>query len=203
MIKTIFFDIGNVLINIHPHRTFEYISKRTGVEIQILKESFPENIHDEYEKGEISNIEWFLKYKNSLPELLDLTEEDFWKAWKLLLGKEKKTTDLVKLLKPNYSVWLLSNTNPKHIQDEIEKKYEFPSLIDGAVYSFEVGKRKPSYDIYQIATEMAGVKNHEALFIDDLPENIIAAKEIGITSFLFTTYEQLKIDLKSLRLRSL
>ena len=144
-----------------------------------------------------------MKYKNSLPELLDLTEEDFWKAWKLLLGKEKKTTDLVKLLKPNYSVWLLSNTNPKHIQDEIEKKYEFPSLIDGAVYSFEVGKRKPSYDIYQIATEMAGVKNHEALFIDDLPENIIAAKEIGITSFLFTTYEQLKIDLKSLRLRSL
>ena len=87
--------------------------------------------------------------------------------------------------------------------NEIKNKYEFPSLIDGAVYSFEVGKRKPSYDIYKIATEMAGVGAHEALFIDDLSENIIAAKEIGITSLLFTTFEQLKIDLKKLRLSSL
>ena len=203
MIKTIFFDIGGVLIDIHPNRTFEYISKSTGVKIQILKESFPETIHNQYEKGQISNNEWFFKYKKSFPGLLDLTEKDFWKAWNLLLGKEKNTTDLVKLLKPYYSIWLLSNTNPKHIQDEIENKYEFPSLIDGAVYSFEVGKRKPSYDIYQIAIEMAGVKLHEALFIDDLPENIIAAKDIGITSLLFTTFEQLKIDLKNLRLKSL
>ena len=50
---------------------------------------------------------------------------------------------------------------------------------------------------------MAGVGAHEALFIDDLSENIIAAKEIGITSFLFTTFEQLTIDLKKLRLSSL
>lgn len=203
MIKTIFFDIGGVLIDIHPNRTFEYISKSTGVKIQTLKESFPESIHNQYEKGQISNNEWFFKYKKSFPGLLDLTEKDFWKAWNLLLGKEKNTTDLVKLLKPYYSIWLLSNTNPKHIQDEIENKYEFPSLIDGAVYSFEVGKRKPSYDIYQIAIEMAGVKLHEALFIDDLPENIIAAKDIGITSLLFTTFEQLKIDLKNLRLKSI
>lgn len=203
MIKAIFFDIGGVLINIHPDRTFEYISRSTGVKIQILKESFPENIHNEYEKGKISNNEWFSEYKKSLPELSNLTEKTFWKAWNLLLGKEKKTIDLVKSLKPNYSIWLLSNTNPKHIQDEIENKYEFPSLIDGAVYSFEVGKRKPSYDIYKIATEMAGIGTHEALFIDDLSENIIAAKEIGITSFLFTTFEQLTIDLKKLRLSSL
>ena len=203
MIKAIFFDIGGVLINIHPDRTFEYISRSTGVKIQILKESFPENIHNEYEKGKISNNEWFSEYKKSLPELSNLTEKTFWKAWNLLLGKEKKTIDLVKSLKPNYSIWLLSNTNPKHIQDEIKNKYEFPSLIDGAVYSFEVGKRKPSYDIYKIATEMAGVGAHEALFIDDLSENIIAAKEIGITSFLFTTFEQLTIDLKKLRLSSL
>ena len=203
MIKTIFFDIGGVLIDIHPNRTFEYISKSTGVKIQTLKESFPESIHNQYEKGQISNNEWFFKYKKSFPGLLDLTEKDFWKAWKLLLGKEKNTIELVKLLKPYYSIWLLSNTNPKHIQDEIENKYEFPSLIDGAVYSFEVGKRKPSYDIYQIAIEMAGVKLHEALFIDDLPENIIAAKDIGITSLLFTTFEQLKIDLKNLRLKSI
>jgi len=55
MIKAIFFDIGGVLINIHPDRTFEYISRSTGVKIEILKESFPENIHNEYEKGKISN----------------------------------------------------------------------------------------------------------------------------------------------------
>jgi FMN phosphatase YigB (HAD superfamily) len=50
---------------------------------------------------------------------------------------------------------------------------------------------------------MAGVGTHEALFIDDLSENIIAAKKFGINSFLFTTFEQLKIDLKRLNLSRL
>ena len=41
MIKTIFFDIGGVLIDIHPERTYQYLSDSADVEVSMVKESFP------------------------------------------------------------------------------------------------------------------------------------------------------------------
>jgi len=198
MIKTVFFDIGGVLIDIHPSRTFQYISDCLQINKSIVEKSFPHSAHNDYEKGKMSNSDWFLNYRNSLPQPCFLEEIDFWKAWKLLLGKEKKTVELIKSLKNNYSVWLLSNTNPKHIRDEIENKYEFPKLIDGAVYSFEVGLRKPDMNIYKIAAEMASVEPNESVFVDDLIENITSSKKIGMNSIHFTTFEKLKKDFKIL-----
>ena len=99
--------------------------------------------HDEYEKGHLSNKEWFIAFKNALPQSCCLKESDFWHAWQLLLGEEKGAVQLLKTLCETYSIWLLSNTNPKHIQEEIKKRYSFPYFIDGAVYSFNVGYRKP------------------------------------------------------------
>ncbi len=60
--------------------------------------------------------------KEALPQPCCLKESDFWKGWKLLLGEEKKTLSILKKLKSNYNIWLLSNTNPKHIQDEKRRR---------------------------------------------------------------------------------
>jgi putative hydrolase of the HAD superfamily len=90
---------------------------------------------------------------------------------------------------------LLSNTNPKHIQDEIEKRYLFPQHIDGAVYSFNVGYRKPEESIYRIAAHNANVLPENCIFIDDRYENVRAAIRLGFTGIHFTCYEQLEMDL--------
>ncbi len=137
MIKTIFFDIGGVLININFKKSFQFISECTNLSINQLKSSFPYKEHNKYEKGLISNYEWFLAYKNSLPQSCNLKESDFWIFWKILLGKETKVLNIMKKLKNNYSIWLLSNTNPKHIKDEIDKRYKFPDLVDGSIFSFD------------------------------------------------------------------
>ena len=139
MIKTIFFDIGGVLIDIHPERTYQYLSDSADVEVSMVKESFPWDAHDQYERGIMNNEDWFITYKESLPQPCCLKRSDFWNAWKLLLGEEKNTVNILEALNKQYSIWLLSNTNPKHIQDEIEKRYLFPKLVDGTVYSFDVG----------------------------------------------------------------
>ena len=195
MIKTIFFDIGGVLIDIHPERTYQYLSDSADVEVSMVKESFPWDAHDQYERGIINNEDWFITYKESLPQPCCLKRSDFWNAWKLLLGEEKNTVNILEALNKQYSIWLLSNTNPKHIQDEIEKRYLFPSLINGAVYSFDVGVRKPEKEIYEIAMQRANANPQECLFIDDLLENIQAAKQIGIEGIHFISSEQLKQEL--------
>ena len=195
MIKTIFFDIGGVLIDIHPERTYQYLSDSADVEVSMVKESFPWDAHDQYERGIMNNEDWFITYKDSLPQPCCLKRSDFWNAWKLLLGEEKNTVNILEALNKQYSIWLLSNTNPKHIQDEIEKRYLFPSLVNGAVYSFDVGVRKPEKEIYEIAMQRANANPQECLFIDDLLENIQAAKQIGIEGVHFISYEQLKQEL--------
>ena len=195
MIKTIFFDIGGVLIDIHPERTYQYLSDSADVEVSMVKESFPWDAHDQYERGIMNNEDWFITYKESLPQPCCLKRSDFWNAWKLLLGEEKNTVNILEALNKQYSIWLLSNTNPKHIQDEIEKRYLFPSLVNGAVYSFDVGVRKPEKEIYEIAMQRADANPQECLFIDDLLENIQAAKQIGIEGVHFISSEQLKQEL--------
>lgn len=195
MIKTIFFDIGGVLIDIHPERTYQYLSDSADVEVSMVKESFPWDAHDQYERGIMNNEDWFITYKESLPQPCCLKRSDFWNAWKLLLGEEKNTVNILEALNKQYSIWLLSNTNPKHIQDEIEKRYLFPSLVNGAVYSFDVGVRKPEKEIYEIAMQRANANPQECLFIDDLLENIQAAKQIGIEGIHFISFEQLKQEL--------
>ena len=195
MIKTIFFDIGGVLIDIHPERTYQYLSDSADVEVSMVKESFPWDAHDQYERGIMNNEDWFITYKESLPQPCCLKRSDFWNAWKLLLGEEKNTVNILEALNKQYSIWLLSNTNPKHIQDEIEKRYLFPKLVDGTVYSFDVGVRKPEKEIYEIAMQRADANPQECLFIDDLLENIQAAKQIGIEGIHFISSKQLKQEL--------
>ena len=196
MIKTIFFDIGGVLIDISFKRTSKFISDCIDVPVSKIEESFPSLIHDRYEKGLISDREWFVKYKGSLPQPCCLKEVDFWKAWSLLLGKETEVVSLMAKLKTKYSIWLLSNTNPKHINDEIEKNYRFPKLIDGAIYSFDIGFRKPEKEIYIKAAKIAKSKPGECFFIDDLKDNIKAAKKVGFHGVHFKSYEQLYTHLK-------
>ena len=94
MIKTIFFDIGGVLIDIHPERTYQYLSDSADVETNMVKESFPWDDHDQYERGIMNNEDWFIAYKEALPQPCCLKTSDFWNAWKLLLGEEKNTVNI-------------------------------------------------------------------------------------------------------------
>ena len=77
-------------------------------------------------------------------------------------------------------------------------KYIFPKLVDGTIYSYDVGLRKPDESIYIRACELANVNPTESVFIDDLIENIDGAKKIGINGIHFTGIEALSESLKEL-----
>jgi len=60
MIKNIFFDIGNVLIHIHPDRYIQYLADSADLPVDVIKDAFPLEVHYAYERGEISGHEFFL-----------------------------------------------------------------------------------------------------------------------------------------------
>jgi putative hydrolase of the HAD superfamily len=148
----------------------------------------------------MTNKEWFQVFKIALSNNSYLTENKFWDAWAMILGKETKVIDVLLDLKKYYKVWLLSNTNPKHISDELDNKYVFPHLVDGAIYSYKVGLRKPDKEIYLKACELAEVKPKESVFIDDLSENISGAKKVGLKGIHYIGIVELNTSLKQLGL---
>ena len=111
--------------------------------------------------------------------------------------------DILRLLKKHYSIWLLSNTNSHHIKDEIKIRYDFLDEVDGAIYSFDVGKIKPDPEIFHISVNAARTKFENCVFIDDLKSNIESAKKIGILSFQYTSTDQLIKDLINHELKGL
>lgn len=192
MIKHIFFDIGGVLINIHPKRCIEYWADCADISINTIENTFSDEVHHSYEKGDLNDNQFFTAFKNDLPQPCCLKESDFWRGWQKILGRETKVSNIMKLLSSDYKIWLLSNTNPRHIFNEIELRYQFPNYIDGAIYSFDANSRKPDKKIYDFALKTANANVAESLFIDDLEENIMAAQSAGWRSIHYKNFEQFK-----------
>ena len=189
MINTIFFDIGGVLLNIHPERTIKQLSTLTNLTEKEIVNAFPEEAHHKYERGEITGSEFFNEVKHQLPGSNNIIEEQFWNAWSLLVGEETEVVKTMNKLTLKYSVWLLSNTNPYHILEE--ERFKLFDKIKGGIYSFEIGSRKPEKDIYLKALEIAKTIASEVLFIDDLIDNVEMARLLNMNAIHYKSIDDL------------
>jgi HAD superfamily hydrolase (TIGR01509 family) len=66
------------------------------------------------------------------------------------------------------------------------------------IISAEVGLVKPDVRIYQLAVEQLGVKPAEAVFIDDMQQNITGAVKAGLQGIHFINSQKLRLDLDQL-----
>ena len=78
----------------------------------------------------------------------------------------------------------------------VERKFE--DVFDAMIISAEVGVMKPDARIYHIALEKLGMHPSESVFLDDFPENIEAAREVGMQVIHFIQPEQALKELKRL-----
>ena len=196
--KHIFFDIGGVLLEIDHVRSLQYWSDCTDLSIDVIKDHFPYEVHEQYEIGEITDNEFFQAVKDGLPQPNCLKEDDFWRGWNKLIVAETETVKLLPLLKQSYNVYLLSNTNPRHIKHEVDKRFSFQKNVDRAFYSFDLGCRKPDEEIYLKALKLAGAKPEDSLFIDDVMINIDTARSLGIKTIHYKDPQNLYDELRNL-----
>lgn len=64
--------------------------------------------------------------------------------------------------------------------------FDLAELADVVVISSEVGIRKPSRRIYQIACDRLGIQPPQAVMVDDLRHNLDGAARLGIAGVLHT-----------------
>jgi len=194
-IKSIIFDLGGVLLNISYQNTIDEFEK-LGVDNSsaFYSKKSQTNIFNLLETGEISKNE-FVKAINK--SCKSVTPKQILYAWNsILLDLPKNRTNLLENLKEKYQLFLLSNTNSIHIKEFKsrlgEEKYsEFYNLFDKVYYSHEIGIRKPHSEAFHLVLDENNLKEKEVLFIDDSPQHIEGAKELGIHTYHLKDNEEI------------
>lgn len=187
--------MGNVLLNFDRKRQAGMFASACGRDARLLLEAFmAADLEARVDTGEASprDIYGFFTANG-----FGGTYAEFLTLWNSCFTEITPMKELFLSLKGRLPVYILSNTNLLHFT-ALRKQFPFLERADGLILSYEEKCRKPQPRIYEIALRRAGVSGGEAVFIDDLPANIEAARQAGINALLFTSHAELLPRLSAL-----
>jgi len=198
MIKAIIFDFGNVICRFDDNIFLNKLLKYTNKSFEQLNSLiYDSGLIDKYESGGISSDETFEAIKKICG--LSILKDEFIKAYSNIFSSVEDTIELIKKLKRNYKIGLLSNTNPWDFEINI-KQVEIFDLFDAVSLSYEVGEKKPGKRMYMDILNKLKLKPDECVFVDDTKKNIEVASEIGLHGIHYTTHQKLVEKLKKLHI---
>lgn len=196
MIKTIIFDIGNVLMKFDY---MPYVKRLLGDDEAVYR---------------VNGAIWRSGYWNELDRGGDVTE-----LLSLMLAADPEYQEEIRLTFENvgqcmfrmeyaipwiqalkargYQVLFLSNYS-RYIMDAKPEVLDFLPYMDGGVFSCDVRLVKPDPAIYQTICEKYALVPGECVFLDDNAANVQAARAFGINAILFTDYESANAELETI-----
>jgi len=184
-IRNIIFDLGGVILNINPQLTVEAFHKLGWDDFYNGdKQSLNKELFFNLEKGNSSPE----AFRNTVRQMIDkqMSDEEIDLAWTaMILDIPADRVKYLEELKKSYRLFLLSNTNEIHRikfhrSFKADFGYSFYNLFEHSFYSHKMGMRKPNPQIYLQALKEANLDPKETLFIDDIEENIDAARTTGM-----------------------
>lgn len=197
MITWFIFDLGNTLIKLAYERVLENIRRDASITrdelVDVLERS---GGYRDLERGSITFSDFYeflcdkAGYRASIGQ--------FHAVWSDFFdGPIAGVEELLERVREKYRVAFLSNSNEVHA-DVIPRK--FAALFkkdDRFIFSYRFKVAKPDPEMFRRALEVIGAMPHHAVYVDDLLENVIAARSVGIMSFQFTDAASLAKELES------
>jgi glucose-1-phosphatase len=196
VIKTIFFDLGNVIIPFDFKRAYSRLQPLCNYPVtEIPQRMRGTDLISRFESGLVGS-EQFVKEFSALLELR-INYDAFCDLWTSVFLPEPLIQDsLLESLRRRYRLMILSNTNPIHFH-MIRANYPLLAHFDHCVLSYEVGALKPSEEIFRAAVGHAGCAASECFFTDDLAVNVEAARKHGMDAVQFQSAAQLDEELRA------
>ncbi len=197
-IRTIIFDIGRVLVSVNIHRAQLGLAEGLSLSPGELWTAIGKDPRwMDWQEGRISPRDWHLNLTQRLGVKLDFAK--FTDVWNSAIDPQPiHPDDFFRKLAKRFRLGLLSNTDPIHVA-KLESTYSFFEYFPKTqrIYSCSLGASKPGPLIYREALKSCKARAEEAVYIDDVLENVEAAQKLGLTGFQYRTPEQLHADLTS------
>lgn len=198
-IKNIVFDVGKVLIDFDWDRYLESFNFPLETYAAIKRVTFPSEQWRERDRGVLSDEEYNQVFYSLAPEYKKELQQVLQNETQSLHVYEYSKKWIQELQGKGYKTFLLSNISRKLCRSFHEELNIIPQM-DGAIFSCEVHALKPELEIYRIFLDTYKLKPEECLFFDDLPENVEAAKRMGIEGIVFKGYEDAIKQLKEYKI---
>lgn len=179
------FDLGNTLIKLAYERVLAAVCRDATVTRDELVEILeaPGSYRD-MERGAVTFWEFYeflcdkSGYRGSI--------RDFHEIWSDFFdGTIPGMEELLERVRARYRVAFLSNSNEVHAEVLPRK---FSSLFrkdDRFIFSHRFKVAKPDPEIFRRALDVLGTTASQVVFIDDLSENVAAARSLGMQAFQF------------------
>ena len=200
MIKNIIFDIGGVLVSFEPDRVFREM-RLPEEEVQILYQHTAKSPYwKELDRGVLPKEEVFQTMVNTMPQAYRKDAMEFFtKRIPEAVTSFDYSADWLKGLKERgYNIYLLTNYPEWLFETHWKKGFTFVPYVDGKVVSGKVKLIKPDHAIYETIIKKYSLNPAESVFIDDVKENVQAAKETGLNAIQFTNINDVKNQLEKL-----
>jgi len=202
MIKTVVFDMGNVIWRFRPLQTqlFRHWGKLMGITVHDFRLNFFEknNLYRHFEVDSLKLVDWFPHIAPGVnpQQFLDYLDTVYANSSRFSRYFNRGVVRLIASLRSQkMPVGCLSNTENffyPYIQKNILSHFDYHIL------SWQVNCRKPDPKIYQEIFQHGKFLPSEIIFIDDTPINVAAANKLGIHGILFKNFSQLQHDLRSI-----
>ena len=195
-IRAVYFDLGGVIVRTEDKAPRAALGKSLGLDYdEIDRLVFASPSARQASIGAISVEQHWQKVVGSL----GLPESEIERIIEAFFAGDHTDlalVDFLRSLRSTHKTGLISNAFSGLRQWMIEKKIE--DAFDDITFSAEVGVAKPDPLIYRQALEKLDVRPEEAIFVDDMPINVEAAKMLGMHGIIFQNAEQTIADVKSL-----
>lgn len=197
MIKTVFFDVGSVLLSTSQASAFWLFVERKGIDVSAFKE-YHSKFDERLCKGQLTMKDFFAYVENNW----DFKHGAF-KEWEKIRLREvhinKRVLSLARKLRKKFKVGVLTNVYDHTAT--LNKKAGLYKGFDPVIISCDIGMKKPDKEIFDFAVKKAKCKPEECILIDDMEENVRAAQSFGWKGIVFKDVNQLKSDLAALDVR--
>jgi putative hydrolase of the HAD superfamily len=194
--QAVVFDFGGVMTG-EPNReaVVDFISKS----LHFTPEEF-DRVNQEkracLKQGKTDEEFWLSYAKNKGISLPSTWAASFKSVMKKAIGINPEMYALVDQLKEQkIQVALLSNIDER--LSKLMRDFGFYAPFTPCLLSCEIGIAKPDPKAYAFLLSELKLPAKEVVFVDDRPENIEAAKKMGIDAILFESESQLREALRA------
>ncbi|MDR6818154.1 putative hydrolase of the HAD superfamily [Neorhizobium sp. 2083] len=173
--KIFIFDIGGVFVKLDPASRDRAVSRQGIAGPPLRYGDVPEAIFRDFRLGRSAEPD----YVEALAKVFGVPSESVYAAEHAYVAQGfEEFIGFVRKLRQDHRVVCLSNNQPIHWR-YISDNLLGSGYFDREYLSQEMGLEKPDRMIFQAVSEAEGCSEKDVFFIDDIEENVLAAREIG------------------------
>lgn len=196
-IKTVIFDIGNVLVDFCWEKFYRSFGYSDEMFKRLAKATVFDDMWNQFDKGVLSEEEMLQIFIQNDPGIEQEIRTIFQNISGIIEVYDYTTDWIHELQQKGYQVLILSNFSEKCYR-ECGSKMDFVKEADGAVISYIEKKIKPDDEMYELIIERYHLNPEECVFLDDKSENVAAAEKFGIHGIVFKNREDALMKMKDL-----